>query len=130
MSYLGEQYIEELDPKFSYLFELKDNLYPIPMFGVETQIGWKSIIDEFLDKLIILDPKKELRIFQIKEKFGALRLYVNTSDKAVNALIQEYEEMSSGICEVCGNPGQLLVKSSWYKTRCEKHSEGATIVKK
>lgn len=55
---------------------------------------------------------------QVKEKHGSLRYYVDFGDDEICRLIDEAEEKSESICEVCGKPGRLM-RSGWLKTRCE-----------
>jgi hypothetical protein len=79
--------------------------------------GWKPLIN-----LVVLAAKDEgVKIAQIKEKFGELRIYVgsNASQRLLN-LINEAENLSSTICEYCGKPGHLRTNRSWLKTLCEE----------
>jgi hypothetical protein len=48
----------------------------------------------------------DLRIRQIKEKFGELRIYVDGGNEAVSQLIQEAKEVAGVTCEGCGQPGE------------------------
>jgi hypothetical protein len=58
---------------------------------------------------------------QIKEKFGALRIYATKVSIAQDAYISFAEEMSRYVCEVCGNPGKIRT-GGWIQTRCDEHS--------
>jgi len=57
-------------------------------------------------------------VFQIKEKFGGLRYYVEYVDDIIYKYIQEAESASFSVCEYCGNIGSRK-GSGWVKTLCE-----------
>ncbi len=59
-------------------------------------------------------------VSQVKEKYGTLRFYMESSTKEMNELISQYEKKSEFVCEVCGKPGKLVGKT-WYSTRCSEH---------
>jgi hypothetical protein len=61
-------------------------------------------------------------VYQIKEKFGALRFYTNSRSRAIRDLIQQSQEQSFHICDICGQAGTLR-KGSWWRTRCDEHTE-------
>lgn len=63
--------------------------------------GWEPLIRELFDQ-----KPDGVKIEQVKEKFGILRVYSNNSefDKTV---ILPLERKSITICENCGNPGIL-----------------------
>jgi len=46
--------------------------------------------------------------------------YIDTGSDRVFDLIDEYENKSFSICEICGDPGKLM-GHGWLMTRCEKH---------
>lgn len=88
--------------------------------------GWFALIDELCARLQhMTDHEGEPQIVavQVKEKFGTLRFYVRSATEAQFKLIDEVEERSFFICEVCGAPGELLDESSWYQVRCPEHAE-------
>lgn len=52
-------------------------------------------------------PTRQLpRASMIKEKLGALRIYVSSATPAMSKLILEAETKSATICEICGQPGE------------------------
>ena len=62
--------------KHEYMFELmSDKRYPIH-YGIACDGGWKDIILKLLDDIAKVDDNNEVKIFQIKEKFGSLRVYL------------------------------------------------------
>jgi len=97
-------------------------------FGFECDKGWHPMIIELLDKIqdmVNNNPEEylDLRIMQIKEKFGGLRVYTNFYDEDIELLLSEYEEKSNTICEICGRPGELRENHFWLKTLCDKCNE-------
>lgn len=85
--------------------------------------GWADLVSELDDKISALDPGYTLA--QVKEKYGSLRYYtlLIKSDVAdtIFSLIDEYEEKSLHVCEICGEEGSLKEKNKWFKTLCDKH---------
>ena len=78
--------------------------------------GWLNLIDTIYDKL----PPSAC-VSQVKEKFGGLRFYVDGIDDKIYAFIEEIENQSYKICEVCGRPGKQRNKYGWIKTLCDIH---------
>ena len=60
----------------------------------------------------------DIKIEQIKEKFGTLRIYLNYSDERVYGMVDLAECLSSTTCELTGKDGQLCWRGKWrwYKT--------------
>ena len=87
--------------------------------------GWHSLIDEVFDAL----EKKfsMVKIIQVKEKFGGLRIYTDYLNDDFDKIIQNVSEKSFTICETCGAAGNLR-DGSWYRTLCETHANGAPII--
>ena len=59
-----------------------------------------------------------MRITQIKEKFGDLRVFLAGANDAAFDLVHEAEDQSSTTCEWCGAPGQKR-QDGWILTLCE-----------
>lgn len=88
----------------------------------ECEAGWHPMIEELLTKL----KPYPIKILQIKEKFGGLRVYYQWTGPSsipmiagVNGLIEEAEIKCAKICEVTGEPGVLHTKDGWFKTLSE-----------
>jgi hypothetical protein len=79
--------------------------------------GWAKLLDEVYDRL---EKFPDSYISQIKEKWGRLRIYVFGVDEATLDFIDDIEERSGTICEVCGEPGELR-DGGWIVCRCDKH---------
>jgi len=96
--------------------------------------GWYDIIEDLSVKIDILFLKNKLNendypsVFQVKEKFGGLRYYMNDCSKLsaeckeeLYTLIQEAEAKASQTCQVCGKPGHLVDDGHWLVTLCVDH---------
>lgn len=104
-------------------------------FLFECRSGWSDILDHLMVGLEGLansthSPHPNLRIAQVKEKFGVLRVYVSGAAEYdakgyptdVGSLIGEAYEMSGVTCELCGERGELRVEGlKWIRTLCERH---------
>ena len=97
-------------PKYSNMF-----------FGVEVGDGWFELIKELSAKLNPLGVVAS----QVKEKYGTLRFYVYHGTDEAFDLIDEAEDKSATICELCGEPGKLY-SEGWCVTRCKECYDGDT----
>jgi len=110
---------EVLKQKFSDLFHEDAT--------IQCGTGWLNLIHETCEKLSQADT--DVKIDGIGEKFGALRIMFNHSDKAALEIISKAEEASYSVCEVCGEPGHKQA-GSWIKVRCMPcQSEHSTYLK-
>lgn len=89
--------------------------------------GWYNIIDALCNQIqsyIDNNPHKnvpQVVASQVKEKFGALRFYIDGGDDYIHGLIDFAETMSECTCDQCGQPGTLDTLHGWWRTRCEEH---------
>ena len=79
--------------------------------------GWSGLVDAIYDRL-----PETAHISQIKEKYGGLRFYVYGVSGEVLDFIDEMEEKSYTICEMCGEPGKPR-EGGWILTLCDKHDK-------
>ena len=79
--------------------------------------GWGKLLDEVYDRL---EKFPDAYVAEVKEKWGTLRIYVYGVDEDTLEFIDEIEERSGTICEVCGEPGKLR-DGGWIVCRCDKH---------
>ena len=87
--------------------------------AVECGPGWTDIVLNCHNELNAIDP--EYTPYQIKQKYGWLRYYYGTivaGDEAKKMLdiVNKYEQMSSTICEITGDPGSLMKKNGYFRT--------------
>ena len=111
--------MNELQPKIE---ALKKRISPPYVQWLDVDEGWYQLVLDCDKELFEINSKYE--IFQIKEKFGALRYYMSPSNDttpeqrdAMWAITSKYEELSKTVCEATGQPG-VLMKSigGWRKT--------------
>jgi hypothetical protein len=91
--------------------------------------GWKEIIDHTHEKLKYIDP--DYKIAQIKEKFGGLRYYFDSSlyygsiaYEIMNDIVLGAELEASRTCELCGankssDKVEIRVHKYFYFGYCE-----------
>lgn len=82
--------------------------------------GWAPLVNRVFDKLETI--KGNVKIIQVKEKYGGLRIYTDYSNEELDEVIYDAEHESLEICEQCGQPGKLRGKS-WYYTSCDEHAK-------
>jgi hypothetical protein len=82
--------------------------------------GWSGLVTEAYD---YLETHQNIKVIQVKEKFGGLRIYTDVYDEEADKLIINLETRSFTICEVCGRDGKLR-GGSWCQTLCEDHADG------
>lgn len=80
--------------------------------------GWYNLVLN----VELAAQKKNVEIAQVKEKFGTLRIYTETSDSDLNTIINTAEKLSEVTCESCGGPGRLRNTHGWLKTMCDSHT--------
>ena len=85
----------------------------------------KIITQELIDEAKVRMEEEAAKVpvaVQVKEKFGALRFYINAGSDEIFKKIHSYENQSYETCETCGEKGELRLVG-WYKTLCNKHHE-------
>jgi hypothetical protein len=86
--------------------------------------GWLTLVTGMLELLRQEQGNTpELRIIQIKVKFGQLRVYGDDFSERADAIVEEAEEKSATICDVCGAQGEPSINPSGtvVGVRCAKH---------
>ena len=116
---------EEMNEYLESIGGLENGFYPdrdpIKDSGFfECGDGWYPLIKNLITDLIELGWDKQ--VCQVKEKFGALRFYINTGSDEIFKRIRNAEDLSYETCETCGEKGELKLVG-WYKTLCNKHHE-------
>jgi hypothetical protein len=109
---------ENLIEKYPFLFARKKLGMELSCmhWGISVGDGWLTILDELSQELSEKCP--DIQYEQIKEKFGHLRIYTHPYNKEAQEIINRYEQLSSKICEECGNPGKMNDKG-WLKVTCD-----------
>jgi hypothetical protein len=75
--------------------------------------GWSPLI-----KVALALKPRDVKIVQVKEKFGCLRIYSYPYDPTYNVVLNTLESTSSMVCERCGKRGRLDRSYRWVKTLC------------
>lgn len=130
---------EVLYAQYPNLFENrhKTRMQSCMSFGIECNLGWYDLISSVCYKIKQHednvanqtkwrqkenpDYKHEFSpvVFdQIKEKFGALRIYFDGGDDYIKGLVDMAETISYKTCEICGNPGKPN-STGWIRVTCE-----------
>lgn len=111
-----EYRIGELEAKMAPGTQIPDHLEDVGM-------GWHDILIDLHTHMAVVDP--HYRVLQVKEKFGALRVYFTSKSehhKALQDLVNKAEDSSCGTCEYCGKPGEAR-STRWIKTLCDECHE-------
>jgi hypothetical protein len=114
--YKDPEWIAEIKRRYPMMFQ------GIDLYNFGCDDGWRSILEELCANLAAMELPA-LRILQIKEKFGGLRVYVRGGNAAVNAEFRKAVGEAAKTCEVCGAPGVIDQRSAegpfrWVKTLC------------
>ena len=94
-------------------------------FGCQCGDGWHDLLDETFEKI----SGSGFKLFQVKEKLGALVIYLakwKTVPKHIAMAIEDAHAKSLTICEICGESGTLCLKqggSFVLQTLCKAHQQ-------
>jgi hypothetical protein len=103
--------------------EIKSRILEPFSKAIECEDGWLPLLEELHNNLVKIDPN--YRVYQVKEKFGALCFYYAISNpelyNQVRDLVQSYERRSLKICEKTGGPGSRRIKHGVYKTLSDEY---------
>lgn len=117
---------EELYEKYPHLFARRhlDKSQTCMCWGIAVNDGWLPIIDRLSDSLSKDFPYVQYE--QIKEKFGALRIYTHglkeEDAEDVRFLIAKATAESLQTCEICGSTGALR-GGGWRRVLCDEHNK-------
>ena len=130
MSWNEEKYdafVAQLEAKYPEMFSE-------PYGGVAVGEGWWPIIEalcaqidshtkwnnEQFAKYRRGEKCPQVKVAQIKEKFGGLRFYYDGGDQTVRGMVRMAESWAARTCEECGKPGTSR-SGGWVRTLCEEH---------
>ena len=105
--------------------------------------GWLALVDNLctdIEALLAPGGELPLKVVQVKEKFGSLRVYVRTTRPgaaaesllaSAQALVKAASEQSESVCEGCGTASELHQNAlRWWSTlcpACETRKEAAQV---
>lgn len=131
---MNKELQDKLYAKYPALFAQKD-LSPqqtLMCWGIDTGDGWYNIMDALCSSITYYlkykkkpeadenaDSEFSVEFVQVKEKFGALRIYTNFGDEAIDSMISLAARLSQLTCDTCGSPGKNILIRGWYHTLCE-----------
>jgi hypothetical protein len=104
---------------------------PFEEFGCEVCDGWLDICDRVKERIRQYNEAHHdnpIEIFQIKSKFGELRVYLmetNTEEdrtpEELRPFIREMEKEALETCEWCGSKKEVRTFSykGWIRTLCD-----------
>ncbi len=110
----------ELTKKYPFL-KIKNSKHT---WADDLEPGWKIAFgDELWEDLSNAIKKDQcedvFELVQIKEKFGALRIYAFGHGDNVRDVLAKYEELSRYYCGRCGQPAKY-VTTGWIYPLCDK----------
>ncbi len=90
-------------------------------FGFMCGEGWHPLIMDALGKIqkIVDEEGLDVRVTEIKEKYGGLRIYLDSYTDEIQTIIDAAEEKSLTTCEVCGKEAKQHIVNGWVCTRCD-----------
>lgn len=135
---MNKELQDKLYAKYPALFAQKD-LSPretLMCWGIDVGDGWYNIMDALCSSITYYlkykkkpgadadadenaDGEFSVEFVQVKEKFGALRIYTNFGDDAIDSMISLAARLSQLTCDTCGSPGKNTLIRGWYQTLCE-----------
>ena len=124
---MKDEHEQQLIKKYPSLFMdyAKDPTESLMYFGCECGSGWYELLDRTCAKLVEQAKLENIDVSfsQVKEKFGALRIYLSNGSDALWKILSDAEHESESICEWCGAPGSLDVLNRWHATLCPSCKE-------
>lgn len=82
--------------------------------------GWHGLLKE-----VYKEKPEDVKIIDVKEKWGGLRIYADMYDAEFADLLDSVETRSFRVCELCGKDGERVRTSTgWFKTLCHKCRKG------
>jgi hypothetical protein len=107
--------------------EILDRLLFIPTYTELDAMpeGWRKafgiqMCKEIRSQLIKEHHLFRYRISQIKEKFGGLCWYDETSSREIENIVTKYENLSYETCIICGKPATKITRG-WICPYCDEH---------
>jgi hypothetical protein len=79
--------------------------------------GWVQIVRELSRE--IAEKWPDVRVHQVKVKFGGLRCYVSAAPAACHDAIWAAEARCERTCERCGSEPAKLCGGGWARTLCD-----------
>lgn len=110
---------------YEYEFTELDNL----ICGWKNAFGeqWAAEVQDVINKMS--EPERsDIRIIDLKEKYGMLRQYFNHHTDDLDEVIKKYERISKRTCILCGDPA-TCISLGWISPYCDKCVAGKNHLK-
>ncbi len=117
---MKQEHNQQLFDRYPKIFEHREQLW--------CRDGWFDLIDALCARLQEVSDRTGSQVVarQVKEKVGVLRFCASEGTTEHADAIEEAEQASLHICEVCGQPGVVRVSARYVQCRCPAHMpEGA-----
>lgn len=96
-------------------------LLPASNSNISFPVGWEKVVRRALEKFAEnKNDSNALRVEQIKDKFGGLRIYTNFTSEKIQAIIAYAEDEADNTCMECGYNGDTVVEHPRYQVLCKK----------
>ncbi len=99
--------------------------------------GWRNLVETAIGRIagaVAKVPAGSVKIGQVKQKYGTLRLYLDTykglpeaTCAAIDEAIRLAEARSACTCEQCGEQGRLYDEGGYVFTACDQHAQGKVV---
>ena len=115
--YMNKDNGKSLASHYSGLLFLRNN----PRF--ECADGWSDLIEGVfrLIERYIKSTKLSVRVVQVKQKLGLLRIYHCGVDEDIDLALHITELVSAVVCECCGRSAEVANLVSGVQARCSEH---------
>lgn len=120
---MNKENTDKLFNRFSMFKPERPITEALMAFGFEHGDGWFNLIWNLCEDLELLAKEENVEnfeVFQVKEKFGGLRFYIDYGTDAIHKRINVAEKLSCITCEMCGKPGEISKKKRWIRILCEE----------
>ncbi len=124
---------EYVDPEAKVIMDRYPSLFaPVESgaiaYGFTCDRGWLPLLDRLFSDLDVIrqeDDLTDLKVIQVKEKFGGLRVYVRDGNVRVKERIWEAEDEAYATCETCGGstPGTTRYPRLSHQCLCHVPEE-------
>lgn len=132
---------EKLFERFSFFHPEEPLTKSLMGFGFECHDGWFDLIWNTCEKLeklekdkfenipvnkraknLLIEDEISLRIIQVKQKLGTMRIYTDFPSDEQYRIIITADQASEFICEECGNllTERIKLKGTWIHTLCRE----------
>lgn len=122
MKFNKDMYIKGLKEQRE-IFERYYRLIGYPNCGIDFPVGWNKVVENIF--AFAQEKGYNIKVKQIKEKFGGLRFYydvIGDYNEEWDGEISRLEGMGDQTCLWCGEPGEK-VTGGWIVTACSNHTK-------